>query len=390
MSDSLTDIWKLKKRGKRDSDRHKELIKKAIKRNGRDLITEYNIIKSDGNKKIKVPIKFLERYKFKYGKYNDQKGTGQGADVTPGQRYKTQKQKGNGSGEAGDQEGDRVFDAEISIDELVDMLLEEMDLPWMEPTATTEVEMENEEFNSIERKGIMPNLDLKRTIFENLKRHAAMGEPKIGQFHKNDFRYKTWENEKEYHSNAIIYLMMDRSGSMDKEKTDIAKTFYFWMVQFLKKRYKNIDIHFIAHDTEAFICSEDDFFRMSSNGGTKCSSAYKLAYEHIQENYILEENNIYVIEFSDGDNYGEDNDKVLHYVQLLLPLVRAMGYGEIMTDDYRQMPWYSPEKLLSTLLNNSIQRTRFVVMKLSKKEDVFDSLKKFFNVDGVANKGAKK
>ena len=64
---SLSDIWKLKQRGKRDSDRHKKLINDAIKKNGKDLITEYNIITSDGDKKIKIPIRFLDRYKFKYG-----------------------------------------------------------------------------------------------------------------------------------------------------------------------------------------------------------------------------------------------------------------------------------------------------------------------------------
>jgi len=166
---NLSDIWKLKKRGKRDSERHKDLVKKAIKKNGKELITEYNIIKSDGDKKVKIPIKFLERYRFKYGKYNDQKGTGQGADVQPGQRYKPQKQKGQGSGEAGNEEGEKLFEAEVSIDELVDMLLEEMNLPWMTPTASSEFEVENEEFTSLEKKGIIPNLDIKRTLFENLK-----------------------------------------------------------------------------------------------------------------------------------------------------------------------------------------------------------------------------
>ena len=66
--DSLSDIWKLKQRGKRDSERQKELVERAIRKNGKDLITEYNIIKSDGDKKIKIPIKFLDMYRFKYGK----------------------------------------------------------------------------------------------------------------------------------------------------------------------------------------------------------------------------------------------------------------------------------------------------------------------------------
>lgn len=386
MSQSLSDIWKLKRRGARDSDRHKELIKRAIRKNGKELITQYNIIKSDGTKKVKVPIKFLERYKFKYGDMTPQKGTGQGKDVKPGQTYRSRRKQQGQPGEPGDEAGERTFDAEVSIDELVEILLEQLNLPWMEHTASSEIEVENEIFNSIERQGINPNLDIKRTIFENLKRHAAQGDAKVGDFHENDFRYRTWENEKEYHSNAAIYMMMDRSGSMDKEKTDIAKTFYFWMVQFLKRRYKNIEIVFIAHDTEAFLCTEEEFFSVSSSGGTKCSSAFKLAYEHLQDNHPPSEWNNYVFEFSDGDNWGDDNLKVLDYVEKLLPLVRAIGYGEIIPNDTRELAWFSEDRLLSKLLHEKVKRTRFVSISISEKEDVFDALKRFFNVDGAADK----
>ena len=71
MSDNLSDIWKLKKRGKRDSQRHEELVKRAIRKHGRDVITEYDIIKSSGSKKVKVPIKFLDKHTFRYGKWKD-------------------------------------------------------------------------------------------------------------------------------------------------------------------------------------------------------------------------------------------------------------------------------------------------------------------------------
>lgn len=389
MSDALSDIWKLKRRGARDSDRHKELIHRAIRKNGKDLITQYNIIKSDGNKKVKVPIKFLERYRFKYGDMTPEQGVGQGKDVKPGQTYRSrpQQQRGQGKpGEAGDEAGERTFEAEVSIDELVDILLEQLNLPWMEPNASSEVEVQNEVFNSIEKKGINPNLDIRRTIRENLKRHAAQGEAKLGDFHESDFRYRVWENEKEFHSNAAVYLMMDRSASMDKEKTDIAKTFYFWMVQFLKRRYKNIDIVFIAHDTEAFMCTEEEFFKVSSSGGTMCSSAFKLAYEHMQDNHAPSEWNNYVFEFSDGDNWGSDNLRVLDYVEKMLPMVRAMGYGEIIPKESRDLIWFSEDRLLSKLLHEKVRRTRFVSMQLGSLEDVFDALKRFFNIDGAADK----
>ena len=381
-SKGLADIWKLKQRGKRDSDRHKKLVNDAIKKNGKDLITEYNIITSDGDKKIKVPIRFLDRYKFKYGKRKDNSGIGQGLDVNPGEKYRIRKgKKKPGSGKASNEEGPVTYDAEVTVDELVDILLDELKLPWMEPNKSTAIEVETEELASVEKKGILPNLDLKKTLFQNLKRNAAKGKAKIGGINEDDLRYRNWETEKEYHSNAAIYLMMDRSGSMSREKTYIAKSFYFWMVQFLKRRYKNVSLVFVAHDTKAHLVTEKEFFSVSSGGGTVCSSAFKTAYEHIQENHPPSTWNNYVFEFSDGDNWTEDNYLCLDYVNKLLPLVRAIGYGEIVLET-EPSPWMSEADRLSSILEDNIKRTRFVSIKIGSRDQVFDALKMFFNVDG--------
>jgi uncharacterized protein len=380
-SKDLSDIWKLKRRGQRDSQRHKELVKRAIKKHGKDLITEYNIIKSRGNKKVKIPIKFLDRYRFKYGKLNKNEGAGQGLDGKVGSKYRRRRAQGKPEpGGAGNEDGDLTFEAEVTVDELVDILLEELNLPWMDPKNTTEIEVESEEFNSINKVGILPNLDIKRTLFENLKRNAARGDAKVGGFKKDDFRYRFWDEEMEYHSNAAVYLMMDRSGSMDPEKTYIAKSFYFWMVQFLKRRYKTIDLVFIAHDSRAYNVEEEDFFKISAGGGTQCSSAFKAAYEGIKANHPPDKYNNYVFEFSDGDNFSSDNTICVDYVNKLIPLCRAIGYGEIMLDDFSGMPWFNEDTLLSNVFNNEIKRTRFVSLQLKEKEDVFYALKRFFNI----------
>lgn len=386
--DNLSDIWNLKKRGARDSARHKELVRRAIRKNGKDLITEYNIIKSDGNKKVKIPIKFLDKIRLKYGKMKKDQGTGQGVDAEVGKEYRIKREKGpNGEpNKPSNEDGERTFEAEISIDELVDIMLEELELPWMDPKNTSEIEIETDEINSRDRTGIMPNLDIKRTIFENLKRNAARGEAKIGDFHKGDFRYRTYETEREYHSNAAIYLMLDRSGSMGPSKMKIAKTYYFWMVQFLRRRYKKIDLVFIGHDSSAFIVDEDEFFKIASSGGTQCSSAFKLALDHIKTHHPPDKYNNYIFEFSDGDNFGVDNDYCVEYVKQLIPLVKAIGYGEIILEDEGRPHGWLKRKLLSDIFNEEIKRTRFVSMKLTSKEDIFLALKKFFNVDGSAKK----
>ena len=125
----------------------------------------------------------------------------------------------------------------------------------MEPNKSSFIEIEHEELSSIERKGIFPNLDLKKTLIQNIKRNAAKGKQKVGGINEHDLRYKNWEVRKEYISNAAIYLMMDVSGSMTQDKVFIAKSFLFLDGSILKRRYKNIDLVFIAHDTK---CSQDN------------------------------------------------------------------------------------------------------------------------------------
>lgn len=384
--ENLSDIWKLKQRGKRDSERHKKLVNDAIRKNGKDLITEHNIITSDGDKKIKVPIRFLDRYRFKYGRLKNSSGTGQGLDVKNGDKFRLgkKKKKSGDPQKAGDKEGEVFYDAEVTIDELVEILMDELNLPWMEPEKSSFIEIETEDLSTISKKGIYPNLDLKKTLIQNLKRNAAKGEAKIGGINEDDLRYRHYETNKEYLSNAAVYLMMDISGSMTQDKVFIAKSFYFWMVQFLKRRYKNISLVFVAHDVKAFTTSEKEFFSMSGSGGTKCSSAFKLAYEHMCEHHPADQWNNYVFEFSDGDNWVDDNRVVIDYVQKMLPMVRAIGYGEIdLGDGYN---WGVDSKKLSYMLEDSIKRTRFVSMRISSKDEVFDALKLFFNIDGRASK----
>ena len=145
------------------------------------------------------------------------------------------KKEDDNDGRAGDESSEHYYNVEVSFDDVVDVLLEELNLPWMEPKSSTSYEVETEELSSIEKRGSLANLDLKRTILENIKRNAANGNPSVGNFSDYDLRYRQWESEFEHHSNAAVYLMMDRSGSMSEEKTYIAKSFYFWMVQFLKR-----------------------------------------------------------------------------------------------------------------------------------------------------------
>jgi len=375
----LSDIWKLKKRGKLDSDRHKELVKRAIKKNSGDIITNYDVITTDGKKKVKVKIKLLEQYKIKHGSSKNKQGTGHGIDVEPGKKYKVGDKKGKSGNSPGNQEGEKAYEEDVSLDEMVDILLEELELPWLKEKNKRVIVNEVDEISSVEKKGILPNLDLKRTILQNLKRNAMLGDAKVGNIVEDDFRYKSWDTQFEEHSNAAVYLMMDCSGSMTKNKRDIAKIFYFWMVQFLRRKYEKINVYFILHDTVAEFVNESDFFKVSRGGGTVCSSAFKLAHKHIKNNHPKDSWNNYVFEISDGDNWREDNPVCLKVINKLLPLVRAIGYAEVIFNEELSL-WKDESSLLSEYLNKNIKRTRFLSTRISSKDAIFDNLKSFFNI----------
>src|SRR5690554_4215702 len=173
------------------------------------------------------------------------------------------------------------------------------------------------------------NLDKKRTILENMRRNALNHNPGIGGISPDDLRYKTWEDIIIPESNAVILAIMDTSGSMGTFEKYVARSFYFWMIRFLRRKYEQVEIVFIAHHTEAKEVSEQDFFHRGESGGTICSSAYRKALEIIDERFPPSRFNIYPFHFSDGDNLSSDNDRCLKLLGELLEVTNLFGYGEI-------------------------------------------------------------
>ena len=384
MTDSLLDIWGMRKRGKRDSVRHSARIKKAIRENLKDLVTDASIISSDGKKKIKIPIKYLDNYRFKHGENKNQEGVGQGdKDHKPGDAIAHDGTGQPTSGDkAGDQAGEELYEEEITIAEIIEMMLEDLNLPWLEQKdSAVEVETENVKFTDISDVGPLSNVDKKKTVFENMKRNAKLGNPRIFKINPDDLRYKTWELEKEYHSNAAVYCLMDRSGSMDDDKKYIAKSFFFWLVHFCKTKYSNVELVFIAHDTMANIVPEKDFFRIANSGGTMCSSAYQLALDDIQANHPASSWNNYVFAFSDGDNWGSDNDKCIQLVNELLQHCTAVGYGEIDVSSFYNNGELFSWSTLHGEFKKHIDHKRFLTASIQKKEDIYACLKQFLGIE---------
>lgn len=209
--------WSLHRKGYQDQTRHQEKVREAIKQNLPDLVTDESIIMSDGRQVVKVPIKSIDEYHFRYN-YNKSKHVGQGdgdsqvGDVL-GVDPQAAKNPGKGEG-AGDQPGEDYYEAEISLAELENILFDELELPNLEEKQKEKLQASDIVFHDVRKKGIMSNIDKKRTIIENLKRNANAGKPGIHSISPEDLRFKTWEEVQKPHSNAVVLAMMDTSGSM--------------------------------------------------------------------------------------------------------------------------------------------------------------------------------
>ncbi|WP_188455528.1 sporulation protein YhbH [Virgibacillus oceani] len=368
--------WSLHRKGYQDQQRHSDKVKEAIKNNLPDLISEENIIMSNGRDVIKIPIRSLDEYKIRYN-YDKSKHVGQGNGdsqvgdiVARAPSESGQGKGGSGKGhEAGDQPGQDYYEAEVSLAEIEGVLFKELELPNLQQKEQAEIKTEKIEFNDIRKKGLMGNIDKKRTILTAIKRNATEGKPGITPFSNDDLRFKTWNEVIKPESKAVVLALMDTSGSMGRFEKYMARSFFFWMTKFLRSKYETVEIEFVAHHTEAKVVSEEDFFSKGESGGTICSSAYRKALELIDEKYNPVRYNIYPFHFSDGDNLTSDNQKCLKLVDKIMDVSNMFGYGEV--NAYNRH---------STLMNafKTIDNPKFRHYILKDKSDVYHAMKSFF------------
>lgn len=162
------------------------------------------------------------------------------------------KQGGQGK-QAGDAPGTDFYEAEVTVDDLAELIFADLGLPDLRPKATQEIPTESVKFTEIRRSGPMSNLDKRRTIMENLKRNALHGMPGFGNLNNDDLRFKVWEQETRPTSSAVVLAMRDASGSMGEFKKYITRSLFFWMTRFLRTKYQDVEIVFITHHSEVCV-----------------------------------------------------------------------------------------------------------------------------------------
>jgi len=364
--------WSLYRKGELDRARHQEKVREAIRQNLGDLVTEESILLPQGEKVIKIPLRSLREYHFRFDlEKGRQVGQGRGQTQVGDVLGPVGSAEGGGSG-AGDQPGSDYYEAEITLAEVEELLFEELALPNLEEKKSVET-AEGVEFREIRKNGLWSNIDKKRTLLALLKRRALQGQPGFGPPKPDDLRFKTWDLRLTKHSNAVILAMMDTSGSMGTFEKYLARGFYFWLLRFLRSKYEQVLVRFLAHHTEAQEVGEREFFTKGESGGTRISSVYQLALEIIARDYPSTAYNIYPFHFSDGDNLPSDNQEAARLARELAGVSNLFGYGEIASKGNG-----------STLydLLGELEESRFRRFLLREKGDIYGALRWFFGQAG--------
>lgn len=314
-------------RGARDWLRHNEKVREAVRQRLPEIISGADVV-GGGSRTVRVPVRLLEHYRFRLRPPDSQTGAGQG-HASPGDllRQADQQAPGQDKGQGTTEGGGVQFVLELAIDDIVDWLWEELQLPNLQPRegALTDEEYTREGWD---RRGARSRLDRRRSLKEAIKRRQVQGEEGPA-FTDDDLRFRQLVRRRKPAAQAVVFFAMDVSGSMSVRDRQLAKTFFFWVVQGLRRQYQHLDTVFVAHTVEAWEFQEQEFFQVTGTGGTVASTVFQKVREIIDERYDPGRYNIYLFYASDGENTPQDREPAAALLDELAPLTSFLAYVEI-------------------------------------------------------------
>ncbi|MBH0018599.1 YeaH/YhbH family protein [Pseudoalteromonas sp. NGC95] len=393
--------------------RYKKQIKEAVS----DAINKRSVTDSSSGESISIPQRDISEPTFHQGQGgnreqihpgNDQFSTGDKIE-----RPKGGQGGGAGEGDASDSgEGQDEFVFSISKDEYLDLLFEDLELPNLQENQLDKLVQMKTHRAGFCSDGMPSNIDIVRSLQGSLARRVAMSAGKkrrlkeleeqlalllagphndkaaIALLQKEiaalkvqiksvpfidnyDLRFRNYEKRPHPTSKAVMFCIMDVSGSMDQPTKDMAKRFYILLYQFLTRSYKDIEVVYIRHHTQAKEVDEQEFFYSQETGGTIVSSALKLMNEIIKERYLANEWNVYAAQASDGDNWADDTPQCGEILRnKLLSAVRYFAYIEITTRAHQSL-WREYESITHSHNNFAIQHIQSV-------EDIYPIFRELF------------
>jgi len=376
--------------------RFREQIRKSVS----DAISQRSIKDIDKGETVNIPTRDTNEPIFSHGPGGRREIVQPGnTDFVAGDKVPRPPSGGGGSGNgkasnSGEGEDDFVF--QLSREEFLEFFFEDLALPDLVKTQLATISEHKMVRAGYTTSGVPTNINVIRSMKGALARRMALRAPyqaklkqteaeyeELKQLHEEnhprllelqeeihrlrtkinaipfidtfDLRYNNRIKEPSPTTRAVMFCLMDVSGSMNEERKDIAKRFFILLYLFLTRTYKNIDVVFIRHHTTAKEVDEQEFFYSRETGGTVVSSALELMYEIISERYPTSDWNIYAAQASDGDNWEGDSPACREIlVNKILPCLQYYAYIEITAYEHQSL-WREYEKVKEVFPNFAIQ-----------------------------------
>ena len=322
-----TPWYDLFSRGARDWLRHNQKVREAVKNNLPEILSGEDLMTGSAkNRTVMVPVKFLEHSRFRLADPQSQQGAGQGRGQ-PGDVLQPGRDKGDAQSQSGGTENGEIrFVVEMKLEEIIDWIWEELKLPDLKPKRTSTMDEPDYVREGWDRRGARSRLDRRRTLKEAVKRRSIQENPI--PIINEDLRFRQLVKRATPSTNAAVIFALDVSGSMDEAQRKLAKQFFFFALQGIRRQYSKVETVFLAHAAQAWEFDESQFFQASSSGGTVTSSVARLALDMLSKRYDTSRYNAYFFYASDGENAAEDRDEARGSLAELAGLVNYAGYVE--------------------------------------------------------------
>ena len=320
-----TPWYDLFSRGARDWLRHNQKVREAVKGGLPELLAGSDLMTGPTSRTVMVPVKFLEHARLRLADASVQQGAGQGRGE-PGEVLQPGREPGADARQGGTGDGEIRFVVELKVDEIVDWLWEELKLPELKPRRSATMDEPDFVREGWNKRGARSRLDRRRTLKEAVKRRSVQ-EDAVAII-DDDLRFRQLVKRASPAMNAAVIFALDVSGSMDEAQRRLAKQFFFFALQGIRRQYAKVETVFLAHAAQAWEFEESQFFQASSSGGTVSSSVARLTLETMAKRYDQGRFNTYFFYASDGENAAEDRDEARAALGDIAAQVNYAGYVE--------------------------------------------------------------